>query len=101
MKFNIPKRFKVGGIDYTVNMVEHIGTSDDFGVHYCDGQIDIATQTSGRQTSDSLRRQTFFHELTHAILSCMNKTELNRDESFVNTFSSFLSQAIDSMEGEL
>lgn len=98
MKFNIPKRFKVGGIDYTVNMVEHIGTSDDFGVHYSDGQIDIATQTSGRQTSGSLRRQTFLHELTHAILFAMGKEELNDDESFVNTFSSFLSEAINTME---
>ena len=101
MRFKIPKKFKVGGIDYTVNMVEHVGTSDDFGVHYSDGQIDIATQTSGRQTSESLRRQTFFHELVHAILSCMEKNDLNSDESFVNIFSSLLAQAIDSMEGEL
>lgn len=98
MKFNIPKKFKIGGIDYTVNMVEHIGIDDDFGLHYSDGEIDIATQTSGRPTSESLRRQTFFHELVHAILSCMCRTELNKDESFVNTFSSLLSQAIDSME---
>lgn len=98
MKFIIPKKLKVGGIDYTVNMVDHIGINDDYGAHYSDGQIDIATQTIGRPTSESLRRQTFFHELTHAILTCMGKTELNDDESFVNTFSSFLSQAIDSME---
>lgn len=97
MKFSIPKKLKVGGIDYTVNMVEHIGINDDYGLHYSDGEIDIATQTSGRPTSESLRRQTFFHELTHAILTCMNN-ELNHDESFVNTFSHLLSQAIDSME---
>ena len=42
--------------------------------------------------------QTFLHELTHAILFAMGKEELNDDESFVNTFSSFLSEAINTME---
>ena len=38
------------------------------------------------------------HELTHAILFAMGKNELNDDESFVNTFASFLSEAISTME---
>lgn len=35
----------------------------------------------------------FFHELTHAILGTM-KHELNNDEQFVSTFSSFLTEAM-------
>lgn len=43
-------------------------------------------------------RTTFWHELTHAILDRMGKTDLNDSEEFVNTFSAFLSGAIDTME---
>ena len=42
--------------------------------------------------------QTLMHEITHAILSAMGKEDLNDDESFVNTFASFLSEAISTME---
>ena len=99
MKFNIPKKLKVGGIDYTVEFKEHLGINDScYGLHYDDGKIEIATQSGGRKTSESVRRQTFFHELTHAILAGMGNYDLNRDEVFVNTFASFLTQAIDSME---
>lgn len=98
MKFNIPKRFKVGSIEYSVNMVEHCGDNEDFGRWYPFGFIEIANQSGGYQVSESRKKQVFFHELTHAILSQMSKEELNEDESFVNTFSSFLADAIDSME---
>ena len=98
MKFNIPKKFKVGSIDYTVNMVEHCGINDDFGRWYPFGFIEIANQSGGYQVSESRKKQIFLHELTHAILGQMGKEELNDDESFVNTFSSFLSEAINTME---
>ena len=32
MEMNIPKKFKVGGVDYEVRFVEHCGTDDDFGL---------------------------------------------------------------------
>ena len=32
MEFNIPKKFKVGGVDYEVRLVEHCGLNDDFGL---------------------------------------------------------------------
>ena len=98
MEFNIPKKFKVGSIDYTVNMIEHCGVNDDFGRWYPFGFIEIATQSGGYQVSESKKKQTFLHELTHAILFAMRKDDLNDDESFVNTFSSFLSEAINTME---
>lgn len=98
MDFNIPKKFKIGSVDYTVNMVEHCGVNDDFGRWYPFGFIEIANQSHGYELSEARKKQTFFHELTHAILGQMRKEELNDDESFVNTFSSFLAEAIDSME---
>ena len=98
MKFKIPKKLKVGGVDYSVKQVEHCGTNDDFGLWRSQGIIEIANQTGGYDVSESKKKQTFFHELTHAILFAMRKDDLNDDESFVNTFSSFLSESISTMD---
>ena len=98
MKFKIPTKFKVGSVDYEVRLVEHCCMNDDFGLWRPQGIIEIATQAGGYEVSESKKMQTFLHELTHAILFAMGKEELNDDESFVNTFSSFLSEAINTME---
>ena len=98
MEFNIPNKLKIGGVDYSIKHVEHCGMNDDFGLWRPEGIIEIANQAGGYEVSDSKKRQTFLHELTHAILFAMGKEELNDDESFVNTFSSFLNEAINTME---
>lgn len=98
MEFNIPNKLKIGGVDYSIKHVEHCGFNDDFGFWRPQGIIEIANQAGGFESSESKKRQTFFHELTHAILFAMGKDELNEDESFVNTFSSFLNEAINTME---
>ena len=98
MELKIPKKFKVGGVDYEVRLVEHCGTDDDFGLWRPQGIIEIANQSGGYDISESKKKQTFFHELTHAILFTMRKDDLNDDESFVNTFSSFLTEAINTIE---
>ena len=98
MEFNIPNKLKIGGVDYSIMHVEHCGMNDDFGLWRPQGIIEIANQAGGYEVSDSKKRQTFLHELTHAILFAMGKEELNDDESFVNTFSSFLNEAINTME---
>ena len=98
MEFNIPNKLKIGGVDYSIKHVEHCGINDDFGLWRPQGIIEIANQAGGYEVSGSKKRQTFLHELTHAILFAMGKEELNDDESFVNTFSSFLNEAINTME---
>ena len=98
MEFKIPKKFKVGGVDHIVKQVDHCGHYDDFGFWKPQGIIEIANQAGGYEVSESKKRQTFLHELTHAILFAMSKSELNDDESFVNIFSSFLNEAINTME---
>ena len=98
MEFNIPNKLKIGGVDYSIKHIEHCGMNDDFGLWRPQGIIEIANQAGGYEVSDSKKRQTFLHELTHAILFAMGKEELNDDESFVNTFSSFLNEAINTME---
>lgn len=98
MEFNIPKKFKVGSVDYEVKRVEHCGTNDDFGLWRPQGIIEVANQAGGYEVSESKKKQTFLHELTHAILFAMGREDLNDDESFVNTFSSFLNEAISTMD---
>ena len=98
MKFNIPKKLTVGGVDYVVNIKDVLNYSGDFGFWQPQGTIDIARGAAGDRLSGSRIRATFWHELTHAILDRMGRADLNNDESFVNTFSAFLSGAIDTME---
>lgn len=98
MEMNIPKKFRVGGVDYEVKLVQHCGVNDDFGLWRPQGIIEIAIQAGGYEVSKSKKMQTLMHEITHAILFAMGKEELNEDESFVNTFSSFLNEAISTME---
>ena len=98
MKFNIPKKMTVGGIDYVVNIKDALNYNEDFGVWQPQGTIDIARGVEGARIPESRMRATFWHELTHAILDRMSRTDLNNDESFVNTFSAFLSGAVDTME---
>lgn len=98
MKFNIPKKMVVGGIDYDVNIKDVLNYNGDFGYWRPQGTIDIARGVEGNRLSESRMRATFWHELTHAILGRMSRFDLNDDESFVNTFSAFLSGAIDTME---
>ena len=98
MNFNIPKKLVVGGVDYVVKIKDVLNYNQDFGYWRPQGTIDIARGVEGDRVSESRMRTTFWHELTHAILDRMSRTDLNNDESFVNTFSAFLSGAIDTME---
>lgn len=98
MNFEIPKKFSIGSVDYNVKQLDCVNHGEDFGVWRYSGDIELANNISGDKVSESKKKQTFWHELTHAILFQMSKFDLNDDESFVNTFSSFLSEAINSME---
>lgn len=95
MKFEIPTTFNIGGVKHTVKIERIVGENCDFGQFDPTGVISLALQVGGpREVSQTKREQTFCHELTHAILFAMRKDDLYEDESFVNTFSSFLYEAI-------
>lgn len=98
MDFEIPKKFILGGVEHKVIIQKTVGDNCDFGNWDSVGTIRIAEMVGSEKTSISRQRQTFWHELTHSILSTMGKEDLNDDESFVNTFASFLSGAIDTMQ---
>lgn len=98
MDFEIPKKFILGGVEHKVVFEKTVGDNCDFGQWDSVGTIKIAEMVGSEEVSPSRQRHTFWHELTHSILAMMGKEDLNNDESFVNTFASFLSGAIDTMQ---
>jgi len=96
MKYEkIPSKYQVGGQEMEVRMVERC---DDNMIGSClvaSGYIEIAEKHSkDYNQSETSKVNTFYHELTHSILRTMGETELNDNEKFVCTFSSFLTEAM-------
>ena len=95
---NLPYKIEVGGNDIEIQYPikcnnNHLGQSSMGG-----GFIRIAETFNhiegDRVQSDSSKTNTFYHELMHIILSVMGRDDLNNDEQFVCTFSSFLTGAM-------
>ena len=90
----IPSKFTVGGQDIEVRLVEACESSKLGTCSVAEGVINIAKTFSGREQSESSRENTFYHELTHAILDTMGEHDLSDNEKFVCAFSGFLTEAI-------
>ena len=97
----IPKSFNVGGQPIEVNIVER-GDDNCLGhSKIAKGIIEIAKKYDrDENVSNGSQLNTFYHELTHAILSTMGESELNNNEKFVCCFSSFLTEALTSAKYE-
>ena len=64
-------------------------------VHYDTRRIEVARRTQhGVPFKLSALEETFWHELTHAILHDMGEHQLNNREKFVEDFSARLAKAI-------
>ena len=93
----IPKQVTVGKtkikIDQPVSlMVDKTGCRGSFD--RSDNSIDVAKKdVRGNSYSAGERSETFWHELTHAILHDMDN-KLSYNEKFVTSFSQRLDQAI-------
>ena len=98
MMNKIPKRFHVGGQDVEVNILERIENDNLGNCCLARGIVEVASKFNGKDQSDSSKLNTFYHELTHAILDTMGENELSSNERFVNTFSGFLTEAVRSFE---
>ena len=95
---NIPIRIRVGAKMYSVDVVESMRQKREMGeVRYDQRKISIAQRSnvSGRKYSDDEMSDTFWHELTHAILYDMNNPLYN-NEKFVTEFAGHLAKAIKS-----
>ena len=94
----IPPMINVGGNKLNIQLVDKIDGNNLGETSVAAGYIKIARLYNCSRgdvlQSASSREQTFYHELTHAILTVMEKRQLNDDEEFVCTFSSFLCAAM-------
>ena len=95
----IPKQVVVGKTKVRVNKVHSLMVGKDAcrgGYDWDNQEIIIASNNpSGmHKYSASDKSNTFWHELTHAILHDMGKDKLNKDEAFVTAFANRLDQAI-------
>ena len=95
-QLNLPKKIRVGTRWYSVEVVEAMQNKSEMGrVHYGRRTIELAKRTHhGVPFRLSALEDTFWHELTHAILHSMGEHELNNRESFVEEFANRLSAAI-------
>ena len=93
----IPKQVTIGKtkikIDQPVSLMVR-GTPCHGCFDRADNSIDVAKQdVRGNKYDKDERSETFWHELTHAILHDM-KNQLSYNEKFVTAFSQRLDQAI-------
>jgi len=99
IKAMFPRRMRVGKKMYSIEVVEAMIEKNCVGhTRYADRNITIAAKhnNTGRFLAGAEIRDTFWHEMTHAILEDMGRHTLNRDERFVTEFANRLSAAIDS-----
>jgi hypothetical protein len=94
----IPEKIKVGKKWYTVGLFTDVtvrGKPVLGGVNYGAARIHVATHSPSTKRVLPEREvdNTFWHELTHAILEDMG-SKLEADEKFVDAFSTRLSNAV-------
>lgn len=92
----LPKKVKVGDRWYSVEIVETMERRAQMGyVYYGTGLIEVAKRSNvtDRPYSKEEVSDTFWHELTHAILYDMGSS-LHSNEKFVTRFANRLSKAI-------
>jgi len=96
MKYvKIPKSYKVGGTEISVNCVERCEDNTLGNCFIGAGRVEIAELVNkDDKVSEDNKVNTFYHELTHSILDTMGYSELSRDEKFVCCFAGFLTEAM-------
>lgn len=95
-----PTHITVGKNKYAIHTLKQMPKKGIMGtVHYAIGTIQLATHTNWTKPSQpyskAQRQETFWHEVTHAILHDMG-SKLESNEEFVTAFASRLSKAITS-----
>lgn len=93
---DLPKKLKVGDRWYSVEIVETMQRRAQMGcVYYGTGEIEVAVKsnTTNKPYTKAEVSDTFWHELTHAILFDMGSS-LYKNEKFVTRFANRLAKAI-------
>lgn len=93
---NIPKKVRVGRRWYIVHQVKHLPCNSLGEVNHTKQTIHIAGHAYNKRLSKHEISDTFWHELTHAILNDMSH-DLCTNERFVQQFATRLNNAIHSV----
>jgi hypothetical protein len=96
VKTQIPKLIRIGRRKYSIEVVEAMLEKSYMGkVNYHTKRISIGTHSNktGKPFTQDQIDNTFWHEVTHAILYEMNHN-LYANEKFVTEFSNRLAEAI-------
>ena len=85
----LPRKVKVGDKWYSIEVAQAMKRKAHMGeINYNERRIQLLAK------SYPLMQETFWHELTHAILEDMGEHKLNNNERFVEEFSRRLYRAI-------
>lgn len=87
----IPSKIQVGGTWYDIVRPDRIEGKLMGTTNYATTFISLAKYVDCDTVSEESRDSTFFHELVHCILGEMGH-ELNNNEEFVQTVSTFVNQ---------
>lgn len=96
----IPKSFKLMGVVIDVEYDKLLGSREaSRGVaEYSSNKIILQPKVEGNEVPKTVLEQVFFHELVHWICYKLGRDALRNDESFVESFSGLLHQALTTME---
>ena len=93
----LPRKVRVGNKHYSVEIVEAMAQLGRMGeVNHDRKRITISKRSNitGKLFKITDVEDTFWHELTHAILADMGMHNLNNNEQFVTGFANRLTKAI-------
>jgi hypothetical protein len=98
MKFDIPKKLQLGGININIEHVDKCfesGKETDGQALYAQSKIELL---KSKEFSDDYKEWVFWHELIHHIFNAMAEDELRKNEKIISQIATFLQQAIRTME---
>lgn len=87
----IPNKIQVGGTWYDISYPDKLMDNQMGITNYATTTIQLAKHVDINEVSEESRDSTFFHELVHCILGEMCH-DLNNNEEFVQTVSTFVNQ---------
>lgn len=95
MKYNIPKKFIIGGQEIKVELCRKLDTEHTLGIYYpLLNSIKVRTHCNDSEINPQQVEQTFWHEYAHCLLLACRKHDLFVDEELVDLMGEFLYQSI-------
>lgn len=92
--FRIPKKFKIGGMEVDIEMVDYTGEGLVGDCDVAQAKIGLATKDKGKELNADYIGQTYCHELIHMLFLMTGERELSGNETLVDKLSILLHQVL-------